>query len=173
MNINLKLKERREKINEILKRKRTKVMRKFKSVKKEAEDSSNDQNSLKNKYEKYLEVEKMINNYDSKIGYTPSNKISQRRSENTNAYNNISKQSEENIKVHENKTQNNNRQHFDKKKVYKTNEEIEKEKQEKTLRRKKTYRKLNRKTSKGQPIMKYQVEHMFQKIKDKINKGII
>jgi hypothetical protein len=55
----------------------------------------------------------------------------------------------------------------------KTAEEIEKEKQEKLQRRKSTYRKLNRKTPKGQPVMKYQMENIFRKIKDKMNKGII
>lgn len=55
----------------------------------------------------------------------------------------------------------------------KSAEEILKEKEEKLLLRKKTFRKLNKKTPHGQPVMKYQMEHLFKKIKDKLQKGII
>jgi hypothetical protein len=52
-------------------------------------------------------------------------------------------------------------------------EEYEKEIADKREKRKKIYRNLNRKTSKGQPLMKFQVSHLLSKIKDKINKGAI
>ena len=58
-------------------------------------------------------------------------------------------------------------------KVHKTQDEIKKEKDAKLEQRKKWYKKLNRKTDKGQPVMKYRVENLFYKIKDKISKGII
>ena len=69
MNINLKLKERRDKINEVLRHKRTKVIRKFKQVQREADESQNNpDDAIKAKIEKYRNVEKMIESFDKKIG---------------------------------------------------------------------------------------------------------
>ncbi len=55
----------------------------------------------------------------------------------------------------------------------KSKEEHEKEKNDKLQKRKSIYKKLNMKTPKGQPVMKYKVQHLLHKIKDKISKGII
>jgi len=58
-------------------------------------------------------------------------------------------------------------------KKFKSYDEVKKEKEEKLEKRKKLYKKLNRKTPKGQPVMKYRVENLFNKIKDKISKGVL
>jgi hypothetical protein len=55
----------------------------------------------------------------------------------------------------------------------KSKEEYEKEAEVKRNKRKKIYKNLNKKTPRGQPVMKYQVKNLLSKIKDKINKGII
>jgi hypothetical protein len=54
-----------------------------------------------------------------------------------------------------------------------TKEDWEKERAVKLQHRKKNFQKLNKKTPKGQPVMKFQVQHLLHKIKDKITKGII
>ena len=55
----------------------------------------------------------------------------------------------------------------------KSKEEHENEKHVKLQKRKNVYKKLNLKTPKGQPVMKYKVQHLLHKIKDKISKGLI
>lgn len=55
----------------------------------------------------------------------------------------------------------------------KTYQEVLNEKKEKLEKRKKIYKKLEKKTLKGQPVMRNKVESLFIKIKNKINKGII
>jgi hypothetical protein len=182
MNINLKLKERRDKINEVLRHKRTKVIRKFKQVQREADESQNNpDDAIKAKIEKYRNVEKMIESFDKKIGGDDktaniqqlnqrpkqqkfTNQVENSNSSNKNVFKNIN---------HEDKFLNKKRNNNDTKTQRKTKEDIEKEKEEKLQKRKSMYRKLNRKTPKGQPVMKFQMEHIFKKIKDKINKGII
>ena len=174
MNINQKLKQRREKINQILNHKRTKVLRKFKQAKKEINEEESSNNFMKNKIEKYLNVEKMIQAYDKKIsGHVESEKI-QEKSQNPSRLpkNNSDKiQRQNNPKIIT--TDDKQKKFLNKKRDRKTPEEIEKEKTEKLNKRKAVYKKLHKKTNKGQPVMKYQVEHIFKKIKDKLNKGLI
>jgi len=67
-----------------------------------------------------------------------------------------------------------NKNNFDENKnneIKKTHEEREKERQAKLEKRKKTFAKMNKKTKFGQPIMKYRVENLLQKIKFKIRNG--
>jgi hypothetical protein len=182
MNINLKLKERRDKINEVLRHKRTKVIRKFKQVKREAGESDNNpDDAIKAKIEKYRNVEKMIESFDKNFGGKDNSanlqqlnqrpkqqKFSNQVEDANTGYNNLNKN-----KNNQDKFLNKKRNKNDYQPQRKTKEDIEKEKEEKLQKRKSVYRKLNRKTPKGQPVMKFQMEHIFKKIKDKITKGII
>ena len=52
-------------------------------------------------------------------------------------------------------------------------EEIEIERQKKINKRKKNYRNLHRTNKFGQPLMKYQIQNLFDKIKKKKRDGII
>jgi hypothetical protein len=178
MNINLKLKQRREKINEILRHKRSKVMRKFKQVRKE-EGTTENENLMKNKIEKFLNVEKMIQDYDKKIaGIDIGQKNNLQEKINTSLNEKRRPKKSESIKNDtqkkiNNKNESQGEKFLNSKRERKTFEEIEKEKELKLNKRKSTFKKLNKKTPKGQPVMKFQVEHIFKKIKEKINKGLI
>ena len=193
MNINLVLKERREKsklklifinliflVNKILQHKRTKVIRKFKQDKREFESVNSNNNpseSIKSKIEKYQNVEKMINNFDTKIGADSENK----KPENPKPNNRINNQdknqnnfkNEKSNRITNNESKNEGKSFMNKKRDRKTTEEIEKEKKEKIDKRQKTFRNLNKKNKKGQPVMKFRVEHLFNKLKNKIDKGLI
>ena len=52
-------------------------------------------------------------------------------------------------------------------------ENIEKQINEKNIKRKKIYKNLHKTNKFGQPIMKYQIINLLQKIKKKKNSGII
>ena len=54
-----------------------------------------------------------------------------------------------------------------------TREEIEAERQKKINKRRKNYRNLHRTNKFGQPLMKYQIQNIFDKIKKKKKEGII
>ncbi len=145
-------------------------MRKFRQVKKEEQEGdgviSNDY--MKNKIEKYMNVEKMIQDYDKKIvGEIEQPVINQHKREKKkeeNKTNNI---------IHKDISPQNKTNYLNKKRERKSSEEIQKEKEIKLKKRQSMYKKLNKKTPKGQPVMKYKVEHIFNKIKHKINKGLI
>ncbi len=114
----------------------------------------------------------MINEFDKKIIGEENPKKEQIITPIINRnYNNLNQKAkpQKEQKDNSNKQGNPLKQKFPKK----TSEEILKEKEEKLLLRKKTFRKLNKKTQHGQPVMKYQMEHLFKKIQDKLHKGII
>jgi hypothetical protein len=183
MNINLKLKQRREKINEILQHKRTKVIRKFKQVQREAtENEINPDDVIRSKIEKYKNVEKMINNFDQKTGgqIPEENKVEEKPRQKQIKDKDTQNMNKKEFNQNQNKYNDKNKGKFNKddtflnkKQERKTKEEVDKEKLEKLNKRKSIYRKLHQKTPRGQPVMKYQVEHIFKKIKEKINKGLI
>ena len=54
-----------------------------------------------------------------------------------------------------------------------TREEIEAERQKKLNKRRKNYRNLHRTNKYGQPLMRYQIQNIFDKIKKKKKEGII
>ena len=54
-----------------------------------------------------------------------------------------------------------------------TREEIEKDKQKKLKQRKKTFKNLHKTNKFGQPLMRYQIQNIFRKIKNKKEKGLI
>jgi hypothetical protein len=129
------------------------------------------------KIEKYRNIEKMINDFDKRIGgeedskEKEQNKNIQKHSQNE-GNSNINKDKKKN-KI-EKSTQNvQDGKYLNNKRPRKTSEEILKEKEEKLLERKKTFMKLNKKTTRGQPVMKYQMEHIFNKIKSKLQNGTI
>lgn len=70
-----------------------------------------------------------------------------------------------------NEKKNNNNKNYSNDNIKKTPEEREKERQAKLEKRKKIFTKMNKKTKFGQPVMKYRVENLLQKIKAKIKKG--
>jgi hypothetical protein len=110
---------------------------------------------LKTKIEKYKKVEKFIEQFDKKL----KDEVEEEKTEKTN-----------NIQLPKNKEKKVDKFLGQKRK---TKEEYEKEIADKRNKRKKTYRNLNKKNPKGQPVMKYQVNHLLSKITDKIKKGII
>lgn len=112
----------------------------------------------------------MINDFDKKIG---GEAVAKHKEEikSTSRYNQTEKiQKNKNEK---NLSEKKEGKFLNNKRPRKTSEEIQKEKEEKLLHRKKTFRNLNKKTPRGQPVMKFQMEHLFNKIKNKIQKGTI
>lgn len=126
----------------------------------------------------------MINNFDLKTGgqnpeenkleEKPRQKqIKDKDTQNLNKKEFNQNQNKNTNKYNDNKGKFKDDNFLNKKQERKTKEEVDKEKLEKLNKRKSIYRKLHQKTPRGQPVMKYQVEHIFKKIKDKINKGLI
>jgi hypothetical protein len=118
---------------------------------------------LNEKIKKFQQVEEMINSYDKKFM-----KDEQPKSEN--------KPREKKAKPVQEIPQNNIPQQAKDDKFLnkkRTKEDWAKEREEKLNKRKSIYKKLNKKTPKGQPVMKFKVQHLLHKIKDKISKGII
>ena len=148
MDINLKLKERRKKIEKIKTREKTKAIRNYKKDIKEVNTKDNKNNNEYN-INQLIEKEKKREEYEKKYGF------------------NLNEEEEKN-KSDKNKSKKNN---------YLTNkrtrEEIEKEKEKKLSKRKKIYRNLHKTNKFGQPLMKYQLQNIFQKIKNKKEKRII
>lgn len=133
---------------------------------------------MQSKIEKYKNIEKMINDFDKKIGGEEDLKEKQENKNNQRVSlkerNKTNKNYDNNLKSLEMASENSQKgKYLNNKRPRKTSEEILKEKEEKLIERKKTFRKLNKKTHRGQPVMKYQMEHIFNKIKNKIQKGII
>jgi hypothetical protein len=137
-----------------------KIYRKFKQDKREFQADTTD-NDLKAKIEKYKKVEEFIENYDNKLIEKEYRDDKPQESNRVRTSNNI------------NKDMKNKEDNLLQKKTKRSKEEYEKEISEKREKRKKTYKNLNKKTPKGQPLMKYQVGHLLSKIKDKIAKGMI
>ena len=54
----------------------------------------------------------------------------------------------------------------------KSKERMIEEKNRKINERKKTFKKLNEKTRRGQPVMKNKIEHLFNKIKANVDKEV-
>jgi hypothetical protein len=141
-----------------------KAIRKYDQDKKEFEIENPDQ-KLNEKIKKFQQVEELINSYDKNFIKDEQPQIEMKPREKKARtiqeipLNNVPKQ-----KPNDDKYLNKKRR---------TKEDWEKEKEEKLQKRKNIYKKLNKKTPKGQPVMKFQVQHLLHKIKDKISKGII
>ena len=167
MNINLKLKKRREIINKEKSYQRSKIIRQYKQqMANDTELNNKDYKDTNQKLEDFkIKEEKRLNYEKNLYGYyinEPDNEMNQKE-----------KIEEKQIKINKN---------FDKKdkkedKKYignkRTREEIEADKQKKLNKRKKNYRNLHKTNKYGQPLMKYQIANLFDKIKKKKREGII
>ena len=179
MNINLQLKKRREIINKEKSHQRTKVIRQYKHQmandldlnNKNYKDTNEKFSDYKLKEEQRLKYEKNLYGDDINESDNEKNEI-----KNENMKDNI-----EDKKVIKEKKQVNveNRYKKEEKKDKKfignkrSREEIEKEKLNKINKRKKNYRNLHKTNKYGQPLMKYQIENLFRKIKKKKREGSI
>ena len=162
MDINLQLKKRRELIEKQKSHQRTKVIRQYK------QQVANDitiNNNLKDTNEKLAEFqekeEKRLKDEKKLLG------------DNLNESDNEIKK-EEKLKIKKEKKEKKEEKQKDKFVGNKrTREEIEAERQKKINKRRKNYRNLHRTNKFGQPLMKYQIQNIFDKIKKKKKEGII
>ena len=167
MNINLKLKKRREIINKEKSHQRTKIIRQYKQQMANDSDLNNsnykDTNQkfedFKSREEKRLNYEKKL--YGDDINESDNEIINEKKEEENLEEKNVIKNKKE---IKEDK------KFLGKKK---TREEIEAEKQKKLNKRRKNYRNLHKTNKYGQPLMKYQIANLFDKIKKKKREGII
>ena len=163
MNINLKLKKRREIINKEKSHQRIKVIRQYKQQM--ANDSDLNNNNYKDtnqKYDDYKLKEEERLNYEKKL-----------YGEDINEDNEILDVKNEKKII---KEKNNKKEKKEDKKYMgnkRSREEIEEEKNKKINKRKKNYRNLHKTNKYGQPLMKYQIANLFDKIKKKKREGII
>ena len=168
MNINLKLKKRREIINKEKSHQRTKIIRQYKQQMANDSDLNNsnykDTNQkfedFKSREEKRLNYEKQL--YGDDINESDNEIINEKKEED---------KLEEKKNIIKNKKDAKEDKKFLGKK--KTREEIEAEKQKKLNKRRKNYRNLHKTNKYGQPLMKYQIANLFDRIKKKKREGII
>ena len=160
MNINLQLKKRREIINKEKSHQRTKIIRQYKQQM--ANDSELNNNNYKDTNQKFddfkLKEEKRLN-YEKKL-----------YGEDINEDNEIKNEKEEKKIIKEIKDKKEEKKYTGNKR---SREEIEADKQKKINKRKKNYRNLHKTNKYGQPLMKYQIANLFDKIKKKKREGII
>ena len=160
MNINLQLKKRREIINKEKSHQRTKIIRQYKQQM--ANDSELNNNNYKDTNQKFddfkLKEEKRLN-YEKKL-----------YGEDINEDNEIINEKEEKKIIKEIKDKKEEKKYTGNKR---SREEIEADKQKKINKRKKNYRNLHKTNKYGQPLMKYQIANLFDKIKKKKREGII
>ena len=157
MNINLKLKKRRELIERQKSYQRTKVIRQYKQqvandndLDINLKDTNDKMEEFKKREEKRLKDEKKLLGEDIN-------------------------ESDNEIKKEDYKIKNKKEEKKEKKLIgnKRSREEIEIERQKKITKRKKNYRNLHRTNKFGQPLMKYQIQNLFDKIKKKKRDGII
>ena len=165
MDINLQLKKRRELIEKQKSHQRTKVIRQYKQQ--VANDTTFNDN-LKDTNEKFAEFkereEKRLKDEKKLLGENLNESDNEIKNE-INPIKKIKKEKKEEIKNEKQKDKfmGNKR----------TREEIEAERQKKINKRRKNYRNLHRTNKFGQPLMKYQIQNIFDKIKKKKKEGII
>ena len=162
MNINLKLKERRTKINKHKQHQKIKAVRQYKK-----EIKNNDENpdeELNKKIARFLE-----NESKEKL-----------ESDNTLQKENITDENKTKIKEKEEKEVKKEKEEKKKNwKEIKKNEKLlgrkrkEEEREKQIQKRKKEYQNLKKTNKYGQPIMKFQLQHLFNKIKNKKALGLI
>ena len=157
MDINLKLKKRRELIERQKSYQRTKVIRQYKQqvandndLDINLKDTNDKMEEFKKREEKRLKDEKKLLGEDIN-------------------------ESDNEIKKEDYKIKNKKEEKKEKKLIgnKRSREEIEIERKKKINKRKKNYRNLHRTNKFGQPLMKYQIQNIFDKIKKKKRDGII
>ena len=168
MNINLKLKKRREIINKEKSHQRTKIIRQYKQQM--ANDISLNNNNLKDTNETFADFK---SREEKRLNYE-KNLYGEDINESDNEVVNEKKE-EKKEKIYENKSNKKERKIEDKKFIgnKRSREEIEIDRQKKLNKRKKNYRNLHKTNKYGQPLMKYQIANLFDKIKKKKREGII
>jgi hypothetical protein len=155
--------------------KKVKIYRKFKQDKRDYNydniegDSEQPSNQLTAKIDKYRGIEKMIEDYEKKLIDNRDNNIEPKAVQPNSRPPVAKKEVKPALAEQQGKK---GKDDFLQKKR-KSKEEYEKEKAVKLEKRKKIYKNLNKKTPKGQPVMRYQVKNLLAKIKDKISKGAI
>ena len=155
-------------INKEKSHQRTKIIRQYKQQMANDSDLNNsnykDTNQkfedFKSREEKRLNYEKQL--YGDDINESDNEIINEKKEED---------KLEEKKDVIKNKKENKEDKKFLGKK--KTREEIEAEKQKKLNKRRKNYRNLHKTNKYGQPLMKYQIANLFDRIKKKKREGII
>ena len=156
MDINLQLKKRRELIEKQKSHQRTKVIRQYKQ---QVANDTTINNNLKDTNEKLAEFkereEKRLKDEKKLLGENLSE-----------SDNEIKKEERQKIKK-EKKEEKKEKQKDKFIGNKRTREEIEAERQKKINKRRKNYRNLHRTNKFGQPLMKYQIQNIFDKIKKK------
>ena len=165
MDINLQLKKRRELIEKQKSHHRTKIIRQYKQ---QVANYDTLNNNLKDTNEKFAEFqereEKRLKDEKKLLG------------ENLDESDNeIKKEEKQKIKIKKEKKEEIKNEKIKDKLIgnKRTREEIEAERQKKINKRRKNYRNLHRTNKFGQPLMKYQIQNIFDKIKKKKKEGII
>ena len=162
MDINLQLKKRRELIEKQKSHQRTKVIRQYKQ---QVANDTTINNNLKDTNEKLAEFkereEKRLKDEKKLLGENLSE-----------SDNEIKKEERQKIKK-EKKEEKKEKQKDKFIGNKRTREEIEAERQKKINKRRKNYRNLHRTNKFGQPLMKYQIQNIFDKKKKKKKEGII
>ena len=162
MDINLQLKKRRELIEKQKSHQRTKVIRQYKQ---QVANDTTINNNLKDTNEKLAEFkereEKRLKDEKKLLGENLSESDNEIKKEERQK---IKKEKKEEKKEKEKDKFIGNKR---------TREEIEAERQKKINKRRKNYRNLHRTNKFGQPLMKYQIQNIFDKIKKKKKEGII
>ena len=163
MDINQKLKKRRELIEKQKSHQRTKIIRQYKQ---QMVNDTNLNNNLKDTNEKLAEIqereEKRLKDEKKLLGEDltePDNELKQQPKQKI-----VKEKIEKKFEEKKEKNFIGNKR---------TREEIEAERQKKLNKRRKNYRNLHRTNKFGQPLMKYQIQNIFNKIKKKKKEGII
>ena len=163
MDINQKLKKRRELIEKQKSYQRTKIIRQYKQ---QMANDTNLNNNLKDTNEKLAEIqereEKRLKDEKKLLGEDltePDNELKQQTKQKI-----VKEKIEKKFEEKKEKNFIGNKR---------TREEIEAERQKKINKRRKNYRNLHRTNKFGQPLMKYQIQNIFNKIKKKKKEGII
>ena len=165
MNINLQLKKRRELINKEKSYQRSKVIRKYKYQMTHETDINKDLKDTNQKYEDFQAKEDQRKNYEKKLY---GDDINESDNENNEYEKNDIKKIDKKIVNNEKKDGGNK---FTGKK--RSMEEIEEIKEKKLFKRKKKFKNLHKTNKFGQPLMKYQIANLFDKIKKKKKEGLI
>ena len=155
MDINIKLKERRKKIELIKKRENNKAIRNFKKEMKEY--NKNEKNSINN-INKLIEDEKKREEYEKQFEI------------------NLNEDNEKKVKINKENQKIKKKEFNNKTKILnnkRTREEIENDKQKKLKQRKQKFKNLHKTNKFGQPLMRYQIQNLLKKIKNKKEKGLL
>ena len=167
MNINLKLKKRREIINKEKSHQRTKVIRQYKhQMANDTEINNKNYKDTNEKFDNFIKKEEERLKYEKNLYGEDINESDNEIKKDKIVDKKII--NEEKIFKKENKKDSKN---FIGNK--RNREEIEADKLKKLNKRKKNYKNLHKTNKYGQPLMKYQIANLFDKIKKKKREGII